>query len=183
MKETEEVPLSADKADECGSVVETLMGWASRHPVISFGNAVRYLSEHGHRTPVAHDFIRGALDLRLLIARTPLGEIRDETDLIPAALRRGVTTEHDVTQKMGDADHRRQDADDTTTCLWSLAKGRIKPPKNRWIALHRERDRSLACDFGRSHVPFGPILLGETLLLRCRFCHLGILRTHRIEVR
>lgn len=183
MKETGEVVGSEDKAEECGSAVETLMGWVIGYPAVSFGNAVRYLSAQGHGASVAHDVIRWALELRLLIAKTPLGEVRDETDLIPATLRRGVTTEHDITQKMGDAIHRRQGANDMTICLWMLAEGRIEPPTNRWTAPYRERDWRIATDFGRSHVPFGPMLIGETLLLRCRFGPFGILRSHRIEVR
>ncbi|MBD8546014.1 hypothetical protein [Sphingomonas sp. CFBP 8760] len=163
--------------------MEHLITWTEGRNAVSFENAVRFLAEHGLRAPAAHDVIRRAIDLRLLIARTPLGETRNDTILIPAALRRGVATERDVTRTMGASDHCRQDPDGVTTRIWVLAIGTLELPTDRRIARHRERDRCIAIDFGRSHVPFGPIMLGERLLLRCRFGRDGFLQSHRIEVR
>lgn len=162
--------------------MEHLITWAEEENAVSFESAVRFLVKHGLRTPAAHDVIRHGIDLRLLIAKTPLGKIRNETILIPAALRRGVTSEFEVTRKMGASDHCRRDPDGVTTLIWILAVGTLEPPTHRRIASHRERDRRIAIAFGRSHVPFGPILLGERLLLRCRFGRDGFLRSHRVVV-
>jgi hypothetical protein len=162
---------------------DNLMDWASRKTSFTFGEGFEHLCRIGLRTQAARDTLRSALDRRLLIAKVPLGEIQLDTRLLPVCLKRGQTTLTEVTGIMGEADFRHHHVDGSTTFAWTLAEGALKGPSSRTGILHRERDRRMADAFGRSHVPFGPLFLGERLILRCRFGRDGSLRSHRIEVR
>lgn len=162
--------------------ITALIAWAADMRMFAFSAAVGFLRTHGHDAASARATIRTLLDRRLLIAKTTLGQIDDETTVIHVGLRRRLTTEPDVLQTLGEPALRRPSASGGTECLWVLTEGTQALPAGRPMRRHSVRDRRLMAWFGRSHVPFGPLYLGERLTLRCRFGADGLLRSHRVEV-